>query len=103
MKCWTTACAVETKQFEAIAVCLGQSPQLLGFLFDPDCPKLRESSDVLLREARGFCSGDHLLVKLAIELWCGSGELHVSELFETEPEVFTAILAAFNILAPKSF
>jgi hypothetical protein len=101
MKCWETACAAEKKQFKAISMCLGHNPQLLDFLFDPNYPKLRKSPDSLLQDARGLCSGDYLLVKLGLEIWCGDGYLHVSELFDAEPAIFAMILAALASLAPK--
>jgi hypothetical protein len=101
MKSWTSASTSEMKQFEAIAIFLKDSPRLLEFLFDPDSPRLNGSPEDLLDAARGFCSGDYLLVRLALELWCCEGFVSVHELLDAEPEVLALVLQAFRHLAPK--
>ena len=101
MKCWSTAGAEERRLFGAISVCLRQSPHLLGFLFDPDQPRLRTSPEGLLAEATALCSGDYLLVKVAVDLWTSGGFVSLHELFDAEPVVFASILEALASLAPR--
>jgi hypothetical protein len=99
MICWQKATRGEKKQLEAISIFLRHSPHLVDFLFDPVVAKLNDSPEQLLSAARGLASGDFLLVRLALNLWCGSGGIEVHELFDAEPEVLTSILKSFAILA----
>lgn len=96
---WQNASRGERKQLEAISTFLGHNPQLVDFLFDPKAAKLNDSPDRLLVAASGLASGDFLLVRLALNLWCGSGGIEVHEIFDAEPEVFAQIMKAFAILA----
>ncbi len=96
MKCWNTACLSEKKQFDAISLILSQSPHLLSFLFDPNQPQLKDSPDRLLLAARGLCSSEYLLLRLALDLWCEQGQVKIHELFNLEPEVFAVILQALK-------
>jgi hypothetical protein len=99
MICWQNASRGEQRQLEAISIFLKHSPHLVDFLFNPDFPKLNDSPDELVARAGGMPSGDMLLVRLAINLWCCSGGLEVHELFEVEPEVFQLILKSLALLA----
>lgn len=101
MKCWDGAGAAEKKLFNAISGFLARSPQLLGFLFDPDHPRLRASPEELVRQARGLSSGDVLLVKIAVDLWSSGGFVSLHEIFDAEPEALALILASLETLAPK--
>jgi hypothetical protein len=101
MKCWINASAAEKLQYKAISVLFKQSLHLLKFLFDPDCPKLRFAPEEVLIKARGLCSGDYLLVKLAVDLWCGCGDIRVHELFDVDSDIFPLILDSLQILGPK--
>jgi hypothetical protein len=75
---------------------------LLDFLFDPDEPKLRRSACELLEEAAVMSSGEDLLVRVALDLWSGSGNAHVWELFEILDEGnFINVLRALMELGPK--
>jgi hypothetical protein len=101
MQSWVRASVTEQRQFEAILGFLQYSPHLIKFVFNSKVPRLRLSPEKLLKEARGLCSGDRVLVKLAIELWCCEGDIRVHELFDAEPEVFRQILKSFSLLAPR--
>lgn len=101
MMCWEVANGAERRQFQAISILMRSSPHLLAFLFDPVRPSLSGSPQDILAAARGFCSGDRLLVRLAVEIWCAEGAVNVHEIFDAEPEVFDSILEALRVLAPQ--
>jgi hypothetical protein len=96
---WQKATRGEKKQFEAIATFLNHRPNLVDFLFDPASPKLTDSPERLLTAAGGLPRSDFLLVRLALNLWCGAAGLEVHEIFDLEPEVFTKVMRAFAFLA----
>ena len=99
MICWQNASRGEQKQLAAISIFLSHSPHLVDFLFNPAVPKLNDSPDELVARARGLSSGDFLLVRLALNLWCCGGGLEVHEIFEAEPEVLGSIFRALALLA----
>ena len=99
MICWPNETRAEKKQLEAISIFLSHNAHLVDFLFDPGAPKLNSPPEDLLFAARGLASGDFLLVRLALNIWCGSGGIEVHELFDAEPEVFSSILKSLAILA----
>jgi hypothetical protein len=99
MICWKNASRSERRQLEAIATFLSHSPHLVDFLFDPVLPKLNDSPERLLAAASGLPSGDFLLVRLALNLWCEAAGLEVHEIFNAEPEIFAKIMKAFTLLA----
>ena len=98
MECWLNAQAAERKQFEAIVLITSQSPHLISFLFNPDNPELSGSPDRLIQKAQGFSSGDYLLVKLCIDIWCEQGDFQIHELFNLDPDVLKLTLRAFDFL-----
>lgn len=79
---------------------MSQSPQLLKFLFHPEIPQLRLPPEELLREALGFSSGDLILVRIAIDLWCEQGNLPLHQVFGLDSLNFKLTLQALEVLGP---
>jgi hypothetical protein len=104
MKSWIRALAVERKLFDSIKTCVGARLDLLDLLFDPNIPKLSARPEQLLLEARGLCSSDYFLVKLAIELWTGNVDrpVSISQILDQEPEVFNNIMRGLQHLRAPS-
>jgi hypothetical protein len=98
MQCWKNARATERIQFQAISIIFESCPQLLKFLFDPGNPRLKSEPEKLLKSARSLSSGEFILIKLAIDIWCSEGQLKVYELFELDSELFASVLKAFSLL-----
>lgn len=94
MKRWAVASRGEQRLYWAIEQVVGES-RLLEFLFDSSRPKLRQPADELLKAARGLSSGEYLLVKLALDLWCEQGQMTLTELLELEEPVFCRALQMF--------
>jgi hypothetical protein len=93
---------VEQKLFTAINYFLCRHPKLLDFVFDPKKPRLRKPPEKLLIEGRYLSSGEYLMVRVAMDLWSGSGNAKVYELIENlDPENFKRVLKAIIDLGPK--
>ena len=99
MDCWSDAGRAERRQFEAIALVVGDETHLLEFLFCPDSPRLNSSPEDLLREGRGFCRSDYMLIKICVDLWCEQGEIKLHELFSLEQSTLNRVLRAIQMLS----
>ena len=79
---WENATKTDARLLKCISQVFAKHPYLLKFLFEPDRPRLRLIAEDLLTESRDMSSGEDLLVRVALDLWSGSGEAHVWELIE---------------------
>jgi hypothetical protein len=92
MVTWNNASRSDRQLFGKIANLL--EPHLIKFLFDANSPQLNASPKALLARSKGFSSGERVLIKLSIDLWCGQGGCLVSELFDYEDFVMPRLLKA---------
>jgi len=76
-----------------------EQPRLLEFLFDSKAPRLNAAPDEILAAARGLCSSDFLLVRVALDIWSAAGQVHMHEVIDADPETYDLILAAMASLA----
>lgn len=72
----------DVKLFECIQILLKDHPKLLDFLFHPHHPQLNAPGPVLRKRARCFSSGELILVKVALDMWDGSGNALLSDVYE---------------------
>ncbi len=68
--------------YRAIAILLGGNQELIQFLFDPEKPRLRRRAGILRDDAWKFSEEDQLKIRVALDLWSGSGHVHLWELIE---------------------
>src|SRR5690348_6304225 len=61
-------------KYRAILMLLADDPNLLVFFFGSSTSQLAAPSATLLREARAFTSSEQVLVRLALDMWDGSGK-----------------------------
>lgn len=66
-------------RLNVISVLLDHEENLLEFLFGHKTYQLRLSGDNLIKEAKHFNREDLLLIKAALDIWNGSGNLKFSE------------------------
>jgi hypothetical protein len=92
METWKSACASDLNLYAKVSTLLGEDPQLLSFLFAKEAARLRLPPDELINAATSMSSGEYVLVKLAIDLWCGQGRCLVSELFDYESLIMPRLL-----------
>ena len=84
---WMNNWPTESRLYWSIFTLCLNHPCLLGFLLDSEKASLREDPDELLRQAAAFSSSEYILVRIAIDLWCGLGEANILEVLETlDPE-----------------
>ncbi len=98
---WQTASEYELKQYEAISSFLNGRKQLLRYLFHNREPRLNSSPKQIISGARGFCTSDKILIRVALQLWCEYGQIGLQELFYLDGEVFLKVLRALESLGPK--
>ncbi len=79
---WNQATPDERRLLKGISLVLGKHPKLLLFVFDASTPRLRALPEILLEESATFSAIEDLLVRVALDLWSGSGNAHVWELIE---------------------
>ncbi|MFZ3230033.1 MAG: hypothetical protein WA160_07500 [Pseudobdellovibrio sp.] len=68
--------------YRAISVLLKGNQELIQFLFDPEKPRLRRRAGILRDDAWNFSEEDQLLLRVALDLWSGSGHVSLWELIE---------------------
>lgn len=99
MRIWHRANRTERLQCDVIARVFRHHPHLIEFLFDPDEPCLRLPPLELLRAARDLSHGEQTLIKVALDIWSGSGNAKVWQLIEILDERnFCAVLEALAYL-----
>lgn len=94
MQGWQGTSQGDLKRFQIIAKLLGEDRRLLSLLFDPSLPRLRVPAHELVANSRGLCSGDVILLRLAIDLWCEQGEALVNDLLSLDDPYFQKSLIA---------
>ncbi len=82
MECWKEANSCDLKQWHAITRVFKNHPNLIEFFFDAKKPRIRRCADELLAYADVFSSGEKLLIKIALDMWSGSGNAKIWELLE---------------------
>ena len=71
--------------------------------FDPDRPKVRQAPQELLANCRGYSSGEFVLIRIALDIWCGSGEAKLNQILATlDLDNLSNVLEALKILAFKT-
>ncbi len=72
----------QKKMMETLNIVFAQHPELLGFLFERDRPRLNHEAEVLLSKASGYSSGERILIRVGLDLWNGSGEVKMWQIIE---------------------
>jgi hypothetical protein len=69
-------------RYHAISILLANDPNLLKFLFSSPLPNLRmrAGSEQLLFESGAFSSGQKLLLKIALDIWCSEGGAQLDDI-----------------------
>ena len=99
---WAKATKTDLRLFESISILFTNHSYLLDFIFDPDAAKLKFNPEVILRGSVDLSSGEDLLIRIALDLWSGSGEAKIWELIEyLDDQNFDQVLKALSCLKPK--
>jgi hypothetical protein len=99
---WKNARYWELEILKAMQVLFASDPNLLAMVFDPEKPELRAPAEKILSQARRLSCGEVILVRMALELWNGSGELTLLMLLEQlDHRNFGNAIQAMLMLGPK--
>ena len=92
----------ERKLLIAIKRLLSRHPDLIAFVFDKHRPKLRCEPEILLQQSGAFCSGEQILIRVALDLWNSSGNARLPDIMERLDEGnFHNVITAIWYLGPK--
>jgi len=70
---WMNNNFYDQKRCQCIILILKNYPNILEFMFDKNSPKLSMSAEKILSETSGLSSDEKVLIKIALDLWDGSG------------------------------
>jgi hypothetical protein len=65
---WKDISSEEERVADAISIAIGQHSYLLKFLFDQRSPRLKNEVKILLHSAAGYCRGEQILIRVALDL-----------------------------------
>lgn len=83
MKSWLNASENDFKTFESISTVFLNHKNLLDYFFEKKNPRIRLSSKKMIEIAQElFTDEEIILIKVALDLWSGSGNAHVWEIVE---------------------
>ena len=82
MLSWTKLGRAERRMMGSLNLIMHDHSKLLEFLFEPERPRLRQEPEILLSEASGFSRGEQILVRVALDLWCGAGSVQLWQMIE---------------------
>lgn len=94
---WQSADSDEIQLYEAVAKLFVRHQHLLNGIFDKTKPKLSAEPADLLMHYQCVSSGEYLMVKVALDIWCSSGGARVSDLLDTlDVHNFCDVLTALS-------
>jgi hypothetical protein len=87
---------------EALNLIFSKHPEFLEFLFEKSEPRLRDEPEVLLSEAGVFSTGEKILLRIALDLWCGQGHVDLWDIVERlDLRNYEHVLAGLRHLRPN--
>ena len=93
----TSPSLIPCHRWHAISILLANDPLILDLLFTEEDRRLRASPQDLISYASTMSSGQRLLVKAALAIWEGSGELDFGDLIDRlDPCRFESLLLALE-------
>lgn len=82
MKTWVRARDSEKRYYDAIARVFGCHPYLLKGFFEEDKARLSQEPEKILQRSEGFADSEIVLIKVALDIWSGSGNAPVWQVLE---------------------
>ncbi len=82
MKTWKSATLSDLQTYESISKVFQQHCYLLDIFFEKEKPRIRARSEKMLKQVSDFSHGEIILIKIALDIWSGSGNAFVWEMIE---------------------
>ena len=83
----------------ALSLLLHRNDKILHLMLNPDNPRLMASPAVLKGHSQAFSSSEQLLLRIALDIWDGSGGIHFNEVYENlDHRNFQKMLLVLNYL-----
>jgi len=82
MNNWMNATESDRDLMYAASLIFDKRPELYKFFFHPDKPQLRYPCAKIKQLAKSMCSSDELLVRIALDVWCGNGGISFNEIYQ---------------------
>ena len=80
---WQGADSGEVQLYEAVSKLFVHHQHLLNGIFNINTPRLTaEPVDLLTHYQQCLSSGEYVMVKVALDIWCSAGGAQVSELLD---------------------
>ncbi len=95
METWKGASQSDRKRYAVIAGALERQPALLRLLFRADRPELSSPPEEISSHVGAFSSGEKILVRVALDIWSGSGDVLLMDLCRLDPQNFRNAITAF--------
>ena len=97
MQTWRKATVSEQRQYQLISQIFFKHPKLLEFFFEKHEARMRFAPEEMLKEIGAFSSGEQLLVRVAMDIWSGSGNTKLWRLIEQlDHDNFSNVLKALD-------
>ena len=99
MKSWKHACASDLKLYEGICKSFSNHKYLLEGFFDETYARLRSSPELMIEQTSGYSHGEIVLIKVALDIWSGSGNVFVWQILETlDKRTFLSVIEALEFV-----
>jgi hypothetical protein len=82
MNTWPKTFDSDIRAYEAISMVFLNHPHLLNGFFEDKRARLRQSPEEMIKFSANYSDGEAILVKVALDIWSGSGGALVFELTE---------------------
>mgnify|MGYP003393781428 CR=1 FL=1 len=93
MKSWKNACASDLKTYEGICRVFSNHEYLLDGFFEKAQARLSSTPELMIERTASYSHGEVVLIKVALDIWSGSGNVFVWQILETlDRETFANVI-----------
>lgn len=82
MKIWDNADCNDKILFESMNKLFYNHKYLFNYLFEVDKPRIKHEPLDMIKQIKGFSDGEQVLIRVALDIWSGSGNAKVWQLLE---------------------
>jgi hypothetical protein len=99
MKSWKNACPSDLKLYEGICKVFAKHMYLLEGFFEETQVRLSSTPEIMIERAAGYSHGEIVLIKVALDMWSGSGNVFVWQILETlDQQTFLSVIEGLKFV-----